>query len=87
MASPVPMRERDYEAEEDARSLARAMVIKADPERLKKAKSAAKRILKEKRDDVKEQKEECDALRKISGGKYKNMAEARDAAKEDYKNG
>ncbi len=87
MVDAVPTSEHNWEAEQDARSLARAMVIKADPERMKKAKSAAKRILKEKRDDVKEQKEECDALRKISGGKYKNMAEARDAAKEDYKNG
>ena len=79
--------EHDWEAEEDARSLARAMAVKADPARMKKAKTAAGRILKEKTKDAKERKEEIDGLRKISGGKYKNMAEARDAAKEDYKNG
>ena len=87
MSVAVPLSEHDWEAEEDARSLARAMAVKADPARMKKAKAAASRILKEKTKDAKERKEEVAALRKISGGKYKNMAEVREAAKEEYENG
>lgn len=46
-------RELDWRAENDARTLAEAEVIKADKKRLAKAQSAATEMLKERQDGLK----------------------------------
>jgi hypothetical protein len=68
-----------WREEEDARTLARAMVINGDPDRLKKAKAAAKRLCKEREEHKDDQIEENAALKKIAG-EYSNIKEARAAA-------
>lgn len=73
-----------WREEEDARTLARAMVINADSERLKKAKAAAKRLCEEDKEHKDDQVEEKAALKKIAG-EYSNIKEARAAAKEEVK--
>ncbi len=45
----VVANEDDWQAEDDARTIARAEAIKADPERMKKAMEAAKRIAERER--------------------------------------
>ena len=75
-----------WREEEDARSLARAMIINGDPERLKKAKAAAKRLCKEKDEYKDDQIEENAALKKIAG-EYSNIREATAAAKKEYRDG
>lgn len=48
----MPMDERDWEAESDARHMMESEKIKADPERLKKAQAAAKKMQGEKQDEA-----------------------------------
>lgn len=79
---PQTKSEKKWREEDDARTLARAMVIKADPERFKRAKIAAGRIIKEKAKDAKEEQKEVNQLRKLAG-EYSNVKEARAAAKEE----
>jgi len=47
VSASVAMRERDWEAEDDLRTLQRAMEIKNDPARLKRAQELAKEKLQE----------------------------------------
>jgi len=47
VSASVAMRERDWEAEDDLRTLQRAMEIKNDPARLKRAQDLAKEKLQE----------------------------------------
>jgi hypothetical protein len=54
--------EERWKTEEDARTLQNAEVIKQDPERLKKAMEAAKRLSVEKR-------KEADAIEKVANSK------------------
>ena len=62
MATKAELDEEKWQAENDARILQDAVVIKNDSKRLKKAVEAAKRLAKEKM-------EEADALAKIAKGK------------------
>jgi len=57
-----PMTEAEWQAFDDARTLARAETIKADKGRFNKASTAAKRILAE-------EKEETKAMAKVAGKK------------------
>lgn len=45
MPDVYPQNEAEYQAHDDARSLIRAEVVKADPARLKAAKAWAKKLL------------------------------------------
>lgn len=55
-----PKSEKDWRAEEDARTLARAEAIKADNTRLSNARVAAEKMLESEREDVR-------LLSKVSG--------------------
>lgn len=54
--------ENDWQAEDDARTIARAEAIKGDPERLKKAQDAAAKIAERER-------LEQEAMQKLAGAK------------------
>ena len=45
--SDIDSSENDWQAEQDARTMAEAEGIKSDPEKMKRAQKAAKRMLKE----------------------------------------
>lgn len=71
-----PIAEAEWEAQDDARSLARAEQIKADPARLKAAQEAAKKLVKERREDIAAfskvaGKQSQDGSTKPSGGSVK----------------
>lgn len=67
MISARPLPYNDWESEDDARTLARAEEIKEDTKRYNKAVTAAKRL-------VKERKNNLDALSKVAGKKISNNA-------------
>lgn len=67
MISARPLPYNDWESEDDARTLARAEEIKGDTKRYNKAVAAAKRL-------VKERKNNLDALSKVAGKKISNNA-------------
>jgi hypothetical protein len=54
--------EEDWQAEDDAHTIARAEEVKADPERLKRAQKAAKRI-------VEQEKARAKAMEKLAKAK------------------
>ncbi len=58
----VEAQEQKWRNEDDARTLAQAAAIQADPKRVAGAKKAATAMLKEKEKDI-------NSLRKIAGGK------------------
>lgn len=60
--------EKDWRAEDDARTLSNAEAIKADPERMEKAAKAAKRM-------IEEEKARTEGLEKVAKGQlsYKTM--------------
>lgn len=47
MNKPMPMTEKDWQAQDDANTLARAAEIKADKARMAKASQAAKKLVEE----------------------------------------
>lgn len=63
-------KEKDWRAEDDARTLSNAEAIKADPERMERASKAAKRMLEE-------EKARTEGLQKVAKGQlsYKSMKE------------
>lgn len=63
--------EKDWRAEDDARTLSNAEAIKADPERMDRAAKAAKRMLEE-------EKARTEGLQKVAKGQlaYKSMKAA-----------
>ncbi len=58
-----------WEAEEDARTLARAAAIKKDQDRMKKAKSAAKNLLPEHEKRAEESKHTVKIMRQLAESK------------------
>ncbi len=66
MATAEEKEQREWQAENDARTLANAMAIHKDGARLKKAKAGAGRVLKKEKDRLKEQKEEMDNLKEVA---------------------
>lgn len=80
MPSTAPTKEEEsWKAENDARTLAEASVISADKERVRKASSAAKRIIDQMKEQADEQEEMVAALRMIALGgnrlSYSSMEE------------
>jgi len=61
MAVKISKDEERWQAEDDARTLQMAEVIRNDPKRLKKAQEAAKKLAEEKR-------KEADAIAKVAKG-------------------
>lgn len=82
--SPSTKSEKKWEEESDARTLADAAVIRADPERMKNVAAGAKRILKEEKERAEEQEGRSNQLKKIAGT-YSSVKEARAAAEEEVK--
>jgi len=62
----VSEQERDWKAESDARTLAMADAIGKDPERFKKAQTAAGRLVKDAKEYAEEQEEMTKALERLS---------------------
>jgi len=62
-----PVAEEKWKAESDAHTLAQAMIIMDDPERLKKARRAAKKLLEDQIERAEEAQAERDALVRLSG--------------------
>ena len=56
-----------WRARRDAESLAEASVIKKDPERIKRAKSAAVEMVKEREESLSERREELNGLKNLAG--------------------
>ena len=59
--------QEEWMAEEDARALAKVLVIQKDKDRHKQAKAGAKRILKRDMERLKDQEQELDALKEVAG--------------------
>lgn len=70
-----PMTEAEWQARDDARTLARAEEIKADESRLQTAQDAAKKMLDEQRDEAK-------ALSKVAGRGSRNNTGRQPALKQ-----
>lgn len=68
MISEQPKTEAEWQAEDDARTLAQAEVIKQDKARLEKAQSAAEKIAAEERERAK-------AMAKVAGKKSSKPSE------------
>lgn len=62
----MPKTEADYEAESDARTLAKAESIRGNPKRLDRAILAARRL-------AEEQEQEYRALQSVAGGKPRQL--------------
>jgi len=59
--------EEKWKAEDDARTLAGAMAILDDPERLKKAKKAAKKLLEQEEEWAEEAEQKRKAMARLAG--------------------
>lgn len=58
--------EESWKAESDARTLAMADAISGDPERLKRAKTAAGKLVKDEQERAEEQQVMTDALKRLA---------------------
>ena len=69
---PKPSKEEEqWKAEDDARTLVRAMTVLEDPERVKKAKKAAKKLLEQQKEWAEEAEQERNAMARLAGkGKF-----------------
>lgn len=59
--------EEQWKADEDARTLARSMMIMEDPERVQRARKAAKKLLEQQEEWAEEAELERQALARLSG--------------------
>ena len=75
MAKVEEFNEKEWEAEQDADALSRAMAVRKDKKRLAAAVKASKRMVKKKvpqmEENVKRQKEEISGLKSLSTRKAK----------------
>ena len=61
--------EQKWQAEDDARTLARVITLRSDTARMARAKQGAKRILADEKKMAKEKKEEVEALGRVAKDK------------------
>jgi len=62
MSTPLSAQDKEWQAQDDTRTLATARIIYNDPDRLSRAQQKAKEMAEEK-------KEEADAMGKVAGSK------------------